>query len=207
MRKINLLASMVILIFVSAFLAGAGTLAWFSDTEKSKGNTFTAGSIDLKLDGGDSNVVKFTVTNMHPGSQPKGTFVLSNVGTLTGYLDLENIKVVDYENGRIEPEKEAGDPTGGNPGKGKGELSQVVNVRLFVDYDCDGWISAGDNVFYNGLVCNLPASFDLNEPIPAGGSINIVAIFDWWSTPMDSQAMTDSMEISITFELGQTASQ
>jgi len=203
MRKIGLLAGMIAIITISAFSAGVGTLAWFSDTEKSKGNTFTAAKLDLNLDGGDSNVVKFNVNCMRPGNQPKGTYTLHNDGTITGYLDLENIVVTDYENGRGDPEKEAGDTTGGDPGKGNGELSQVVNLRLFIDYGGDGWISTGDKVFFNGKVNTLPSSFDLNEPIAAGGTTYIVALFDWWSTPNDNLAQGDSMVIDMTFELQQ----
>jgi hypothetical protein len=158
--------------------------------------------LDLKLDGGDVNVVKFTVSNMVPGNQPKGTYVLSNVGSVTGYLDLESINVTDYENGRTEPEIEAGDVS-----DGVGELSSVVNLRLFVDYGKDGWISVGDNVFFNGKVNTLPSSFNLNETIAAGGSLNIVALFDWWSTANDNLAQSDSFVLDIGFELGQTPGQ
>ena len=47
MKKILLSVSMIV--FVGVVVVGA-TGAFFSDTETSKGNTFTAGSIDLKLD-------------------------------------------------------------------------------------------------------------------------------------------------------------
>ncbi len=41
----------VLMIGVVAMAAGAGTLAYFSDTETSTGNTFTAGTIDIAVDG------------------------------------------------------------------------------------------------------------------------------------------------------------
>ncbi len=47
MKRILLSLSMIA--FVGAIAAGA-TGAWFSDTETSTGNTFTAGSLDLKID-------------------------------------------------------------------------------------------------------------------------------------------------------------
>ena len=199
MKKV-LIALMAVLITVA--LAGIGTYAYFSDTETSNGNTFAAGTLDLNVDGGNTNVVKFTVTNMKPGNQPKKSFTLANVGTINGYLDLENIVVTDAENGRLDPEIDAGDTTDGT-----GELQNVVNVRLFIDYGGDGWISSGDDVFYNGLVKDLPGNFELDESINAGSSINIVALFDWWNTPDDNQAQSDSMTLDITFELGQDASQ
>jgi predicted ribosomally synthesized peptide with SipW-like signal peptide len=194
----KILAS-VLVIGMLALAIGWGTYAYFSDTEKSSGNVFTAGSLDLKLDGGDVNVVKFNVANMRPGDQPKGTFNLTNAGSITGYLDLVNINVTDFENVRIEPEIEAGDTS-----DDVGELSSVVNLRLFVDYGKDGWISTGDNVFFNGKVNTLPSSFDLNETINAGQSLHIVALFDWWSTAIDDQAQTDSFVLDIGFKLSQT---
>jgi predicted ribosomally synthesized peptide with SipW-like signal peptide len=201
--KINkrILVSIAIIALMGSVIGG-GTIAYFSDVETSNGNTFTAGTLDLQIDGGDANVVKFTVNNFRPGNQPKQSFVLDNVGSLNGYLDLEAIAVTDYENGRNDPEIDAGDTT-----DGVGELSSVVNLRLFVDYGGDGWISTGDNVFFNGLVNTLPSSFELNEPISAGGTLYIVALFDWWSTPNDNLAQSDSMVIDIGFELGQTAGQ
>ncbi|MCD6483058.1 MAG: hypothetical protein J7K83_02190 [Candidatus Aenigmarchaeota archaeon] len=192
---------------IVAAMLGAGTFAYFSDTETSNGNTFTATSLDLKIDDGDTNVVKFTVTDMRPGKQPKATWKLTNVGALDGYLDLENIVVTSYENDLVDPEIDAGDITGGDPGQGNGELQDVVNLRLFIDYDHNGWISTGDNVFYDGLVKDLPTNFELDEPINAGADLYIVAIFDWWSTPDDNLAQTDGFDLDIEFELGQTTGQ
>jgi len=131
----------------------SATTAYYSDTESTNNNTFTAGTLDLDIDGNNgANTVKFTVNNMSPGNQPKGTYTLNNIGTINGYLDLENISVVNYENACLDPEINAGDVTCGNPGQSEGELQDVVNLRLFIDYGCDGWISINDNVFYNGLV-------------------------------------------------------
>jgi spore coat-associated protein N len=204
MKKILLSLLMVVVAATSVF---GVTKAYFSDNETSNGNTFTAGTLDLNVDGGNTNVVKFTVGNMRPGNQPKASYTLANVGSVNGYLDLENIVVTSNENGCGEPETEAGDTTCGNPGVGEGELADVVNLRLFVDYNGDGWISTGDKVFYNGLVKNLPTHFELDEPINAGSNVKIVALLDWWSTADDNKAQNDSMQLDMTFELAQTTGQ
>lgn len=204
MKKI--LTSVLTIALVVTIVGGA-TIANFFDTETSNGNTFTAGSLDLKLDGGDTNVVKFTVANMQPGYQPHGSYNLANVGSLNGFLDIENIVVSSFENGCVEPETQAGDITCDSPGAGQGELQNVLNLRLFVDYGKDGWIDAGDKVFFNGKMSTLPASFDLNEALNAGADFNIVALVDWWSTPEDNLAQGDSVTLDMTFELGQTAAQ
>jgi len=41
----------------------------------------------------------------------------------------------------------------------------------------------------------------------AGGSVKIVALVDWWSTTIDNQVMTDSVDLGLTFELAQTTGQ
>jgi len=199
MKKI--LISLLGLILVIG-LVGLGVFAYFSDTETSNGNIFTAGTLDLNIDGGNTNVVKFTVANMRPGNQPKGSYNLKNVGTINGFLDLENIVVTSAENGRLDPEIAAGDTT-----DGVGELQNVLGVYLFVDYNKDGWFSVGDKAIYNGLAKDMPSNFELNEPLAAGADINIRGIINWWSTPNDNQAQSDSMTIGITFELAQTAAQ
>lgn len=188
---------------VIAALVGIGAFGWFSDTETSNTNTFTAGSLNLTLDGSDgTNVVKWVVGPMVPGNQPKGTFTLANTGTVAGYLDLENIVVTNQENDLIEPEASSGDVT-----SSVGELQDVLNLRLFVDLGCDGWISTGDVVFFNGKVGTIASNYEQNVLIPAGGTACITGIYDWWSTPDDNKAMTDSFELDLTFELGQTTGQ
>jgi spore coat-associated protein N len=188
----------IVMIALMASAVGIGTYAAFGDTETSVGNSFTAGTLDLKINGVDTNVVAFDLSNMRPGNQPKNTFVLSNAGSLKGTLRISEVVLTDAENGRIDPEIEAGDTT-----DAKGELSSVINLRLFIDTNKDGWISAGENVFFNGKVNTLPTSFDLNQQIAAGGSVNIVALFDWWNTPIDNQAQSDSFTLDLTFALTQ----
>ncbi len=195
--KTKILMSIMVIIVAASMIVGA-TMAYFSDTETSTGNTFTAGTLDLQIDGGDVNVVKFNVNNMRPGNQPKASYVLSNIGSINGKLNITGVAVQNLENGITEPEAEAGDVT--DP---LGELGDVVNIRLFIDYNGDGWISTGDNVFYNGKVSSMPASFNLDEPVAAGASLKIVALLDWWNTPDDNKAQGDTMIIDFTFELKQ----
>jgi predicted ribosomally synthesized peptide with SipW-like signal peptide len=95
MKKI--LGLSIAALLVIAMVAG-GTFAYFQDTETSTGNSFTAGTLDLKLDGGDINVVKFTVTNANPGESGHNFWTLHNAGSLQGYLNLSGISVVDIEN-------------------------------------------------------------------------------------------------------------
>ena len=197
----------VFAIALTLAVAVGATMAVFSDTETSTGNTFTAGTLDLNLDGGDTNVVAFTLGNFNPGNQPRHTYLLENVGTINGFLDMEDISVDNNENSCNDPETDAGDTTCDDPGLGQGELQDVVKLRLFLDYGCDGSISVGDNVFYNDLVGNLAANYELDEPLNAGNFVCIVALFDWFNTPDDNKAQGDDMTVNMSFELGETAGQ
>ncbi len=198
MKKRILLSIMVIAI-AATMVAGA-TTAYFSDVERSNGNTFTAGKLDLQIDGGDVNVVKFNVTNMKPGSQPTGHYTLTNIGTIDGYLDITKVTVTDSENDLTEPEIEAGDTT-----PDVGELSSLLNIRLYFDNDKDGYISNGDTMIYNGKLNVMPTSFNLDKLIPAGGSVTIIgnAVIDWWPSNSDNVAQSDTCTYDLEFTLSQ----
>ena len=59
------------------------SFAWFSDTETSTGNTFTAGTMDLEITSGGGPI---TFANMAPGDIESGTIVVTNIGSLDGNL-------------------------------------------------------------------------------------------------------------------------
>jgi predicted ribosomally synthesized peptide with SipW-like signal peptide len=197
--KRRILLSLMV-IAVSAIMIAGATTAYFSDVETSNGNTFTAGKLDLQIDDGDANVVKFNITNMKPGDQPTGKYTLTNIGTINGYLDITKVTVTDNENDLTEPEVSAGDTTAN-----VGELSSLLNIRLYFDEDKDGYISAGDTMIYNGKLNTMPTSFELNKVIPAGGSIDIIgnAVIDWWSSPSDNLAQSDTCTYDLEFTLNQ----
>jgi predicted ribosomally synthesized peptide with SipW-like signal peptide len=203
MRRI--LLSLLAILAVGA-IATKATVAYFSDAETSTGNTFSAGSLDLKIDGGDTNVVKFTVANMRPGSQNIGTWKLKNAGTIAGFIDLENIAVTSYENGCLDPE--VGDTTCGNPGKGDGELQNVVSLsKLFWDNDCDGWVDTGEATIYDGKVGAIASNYETNKAIAASAEVCLTGQFNWWSSANDNLAQGDGFDLDLTAELGQDASQ
>ena len=73
-----------------ATMAGAGIYAYFSDTETSSGNTFTAGTLDLKLSSYSSSgpwtdgvTGTWTLSNMKPGDEtPTHAVFFKNFGTI-----------------------------------------------------------------------------------------------------------------------------
>ncbi|MEM1563284.1 MAG: TasA family protein [Candidatus Bathyarchaeia archaeon] len=195
----------ILAIGLVALAVGWGTYSQFSDTETTT-TTFTAGTLDLEI-GKDNQwyngiTLTFSYSNLRPGSQPHQIIKLRNTGSIRGNLSISSIVIVSNENGRIEPEIEAGDTS-----DDEGELDDVLNLRMFIDYDGDGWIDLEDYVFYNNLVKNLPSTgFDLKEPIaPNGGEVQIVVeIYDWWAHGgIDNQAQSDTLSITFTFKLVQ----
>src|SRR4030042_4720107 len=120
----KLLRSLSVIGAVAAIAVG-GTIAYFSNVETSTGNTFTAGTLDLKLDNTDDNVIKFTVGNIVPGSSGTGYWTIKNAGNQDGYVDVQPITLVDDDNACGEAE---GDSTCGTT---QGELSAHMDVRLF----------------------------------------------------------------------------
>lgn len=193
----KILASMVV-IGLLALGVGWGTYSYFSDTETVQ-NVFTAGSLDLTVNDHNGVPVNFTAYNLRPGNQPHWSLTLKNIGTINGKLNISNVVVVSGENGLTEPEIEAGDTSSDT-----GELDDVLNLRLWLDKDHNGWISGGDVMIYNDLVKNLPSSFPIAEPINAGGDVEyIVELYDWWNTALDNQAQTDTLSITFTFLLYQ----
>lgn len=76
MKKI--LLSIAMIGFVGALAAG-GTGAFFSDTVKSSGNTFTAGTVDIGATFSASTPI--TLSDMKPGYTAYSNFVVTNTGT------------------------------------------------------------------------------------------------------------------------------
>ena len=138
MKRTLLSLAMIVLVGV---LAIGATIAQFEDTETSTGNTFSAGTLDLTVDGQNA-VVPFAIANMIPGER-KGspTYALCNVGSVPGQVTLKVKNFTTNENGLVEPETSAGDGLGTrlDPDNftiatgGEGELLDQVVMRFWVD--------------------------------------------------------------------------
>lgn len=195
----KLLFSFIVLGITSVCAIGA-TTAYFSDTETSSANTFTAGTLDLKVNGGDADV-SYTFSNMSPErSQPNMTYILKNNGTLNGFLNIKNIVVSSGENGITEPELVAGDVSADD-----GELDQVLNLRLMYDANCNGWYESSDAILYQGFAQNIISQYLPNINIVAGQQVCINVLINWWSTASDNLAQGDDMTLGMAFELNQIA--
>ena len=104
--NVTILASILATMLV-AMAVGAGTMAYFSDTETSTGNIFTAGTLDLKLDLGGTwydgdNMLVFEETDVKPGDSGEATISLHVIGN-DAWLWI-TFEVTEDENGMNEPE-------------------------------------------------------------------------------------------------------
>lgn len=70
---------MAMIAAVGAIVVGA-TTAYFSDTETSIGNTFTAGTIDIAIDGKNPFIDHFDIGDLKPGEVGYINFNIQNVG-------------------------------------------------------------------------------------------------------------------------------
>lgn len=144
--------------------AGVGTNALFSDSEEFAGNELVAGQLDLVVDyytdrdqgsagasaaqgevnGDGAAEYTYAVEDVKPGDSGTLVFCPKLVDN-DGWLWVGSDGVVDYENGRSEPEASV-DPSGGgsvgdpNDGAGAGELSDAIEVDLAycADVSLDG---------------------------------------------------------------------
>jgi len=80
MKKI--IFSLAIIAAVGAIAIGA-TRAYFSDTETSAGNTFTAGTLSINLyNQNTTDALQFSLTNWAPGDETLVNFDVLNAGSL-----------------------------------------------------------------------------------------------------------------------------
>ena len=78
MKKI--IISLAVIGVVSAVVIG-GTIAYFSDTETSSGNTFTAGTIDIAINGENPWTSHYDIGDLKPGETGYINFDITNEGT------------------------------------------------------------------------------------------------------------------------------
>jgi len=104
-------------IFVIGMLAlamGWGTYSFFSDTEKSTGNVFTAGTIDIAVDGQNpwTNTYSAELSDVKPSENRWIEFVITNVGgnPVKVWKRITNIVCAQGIQTEPEIEEEAGTP-------------------------------------------------------------------------------------------------
>ena len=185
-------------------VAGAGTMAAFSDTEESNNNLVSAGTLDLEPAGSsDGGAFNMSVSGLAPddSGQEVGYLNLENAGSIDGTLDYEITDWTDNENGLLDPEQDAGDTTGGNPGAGNGELSNVLEFQAFLDRT-PGNGRDEDVALTSGWVPLTTGRVQTDVPVSAGETVRI-----WVDARIPSgtgnAVQSDGVEIDAAFYLDQ----
>jgi predicted ribosomally synthesized peptide with SipW-like signal peptide len=130
-----------------------GAFAYFDDTETSYGNTFTAGTLDLKVDNqDDNNVVSINLGNMKPGDDTGYyKWCLKNAGSMPGKVSVTFSIVVNNENGVVEPETAAEAAVYASSGGELGqylkpgvepEVAEAAGAIIIERNDDEGWYIA-----------------------------------------------------------------
>jgi spore coat-associated protein N len=165
-------------------LVGGGAFAYFSDVETSTGNSFAAGTLDLKLDNADGNVVAFAVANTYPSASGTYTYDLDNPGSLPGYLDIV-VAVSDLGGTTSEPELNV---DSGNLGDLSANMDIVVTIGVTQVY-------AGSLLGWNG-------NHEYDYLIAAGGTTTVKV--DWLiPAAVGNVIQGDSTTVDLTFEFNQ----
>ena len=158
---VRILASVGMIIFAGAVTAGA-TGAFFSDSETSNANSFTAGSVDLSigsrfsstsngngqfaLETDNAGRTLYTFTDLKPGDSGQGAFDLMGSSN-EAFLCAKQTFTLMPENDRIETEVEAGDLSDGDQ---NGELQSYLQFAIYSDENENGVFDSGEPLNVNG---------------------------------------------------------
>lgn len=166
----KILVSLSVIAAVAAVVVGA-TTAYFSDTETSTGNTFTAGAIDLKID----NTSYVTDENGVLVDSPSNTWVLSDLDQQL-FFSFADLKPGDVGEDTISlhvnnndawacmsialtatPEHDVTEPEGEvdfTAGEREGELQNELYFAFWAD-DGDNVYESDEVIFAQGLAATL----------------------------------------------------
>lgn len=136
-KQIILAVGMIVFV-VAAVIGGTG--AFFSDTESSTGNVFTAGAVNIAITDiahspsepnlvgftENTNGLSFSFSDLKPLDEGTVTYTLDNTEN-EAYVCALVKETGNHDNGINDPESDAGDVT---PGAGNGELGQFLNFKF-----------------------------------------------------------------------------
>jgi len=171
MRKVLLSLMTIALVGI---LIGGGVHAYFADTETSTGNTFTAGTLDLRVDSENPwTSTAVTVSDMEPGVAAADVdLTCENVGTLTGDLYMRITSVSDAGSTIGEPEcvAEGGSWTSpSGPCSGNTPVDDI-STKITLNCEVDASPVAGlDSI----LLSAVPGTWTLIRDDIAGSSITL----------------------------------
>ena len=204
-------------IFLVIGLASAGAFAWFSDTETSTGNTFTAGTLDLKVSDTsegykDGVSATWTMSNMQPGVTTVGPYSvnLQNSGNLAG----NHVEISFSHSINDLPDVESDTKKNSTPG----EMARWIEITLMTyngtNFVTAPYTDANGNTFFDlddltwpvyaaegGLLDNKPA------PAPNNGGTITFTMTLKFNAGATNDIQGDTLTTTVTFTLNQSSSQ
>jgi predicted ribosomally synthesized peptide with SipW-like signal peptide len=190
-RKI---AIAVIALAMVAVLSSGLIYAYFNDTETSSGNSFAAGTLDLKINGADGGVpATFSASNLAPGAHGNVEMTVSNVGTVGGGLVAQISNVVNTKGTTPEPE----------PLPDNGELSSAIVLTVYLDSNGNDRYDAGDFLYDTGVLSTIGGSYNMGA-LAAGGSV-VISIEYTVPTSVGNEIMGDGCTFDIVYTLTQAS--
>jgi predicted ribosomally synthesized peptide with SipW-like signal peptide len=186
-------------------LVVGGTWAYFSDPETAAGNTISAGTLDLSVNGENPLTTTFALTgadDVYPGGSGIIEWDLDNAGDMDGYLDISFSDIVDTENTVQEPETGDDDTSG--------ELAEALHLEIFIDENGNNSYDAGETLIHDDYVTGgtteLTASacddYQLNDDDPVR---QFIISWSLDGATVGNNIMSDIAGFDIAFSLEQQA--
>jgi predicted ribosomally synthesized peptide with SipW-like signal peptide len=197
---------------------GAG-YAYYSDTETSNDNTFTAGTLNLTLDtagtcnvtsnmtetdGGEGINDSIVFTNLKPGDNGTITWIATNTGNLPGMIMVHRTLSEDYDGVNPEPETEI---EAGINATTPGELDNNMWLR--------SWVYINDVTTNSDPIANpwqawmsTEADWGVDQfdslPMQLGAGQTLKVIYEWnIPTDVGNIIQGDTFKLNLEFALGQ----
>jgi len=201
-------------IFLVIGLAGTGAFAWFSDTETSTGNTFIAGTFDLKVSDwdqglGDGVSYTWTMSDMQPGITTVGPFdvVLQNSGSIAAnHVEISFSHSINELANPVESDT--------NPASTPGEMARWIEITsctytgvtlysTLTDANGNGFLDLEDVT----LPANAAALDNLPPPLPNNGGSRTFSMALKFNSGATNDIQGDTLTTTVTFTLNQSSSQ
>jgi predicted ribosomally synthesized peptide with SipW-like signal peptide len=177
MKKLWKYGFLLLAVAIMAF-GMLGTGAWFSDTVTSTGNSLTAATLRLNVNGNRSSSQTYVLSNIAPGAWDLGgQAILKNIGTIPGHLWYEIVNVSPAD----------------------GPLGALVYPSFQANSDGGPWPRFGGTQVINAAVGTHVDVMDLAP----GASIPLVVYFTWPSTANDNSAQGASLTFDVVWHLDQ----
>lgn len=188
---------MIVVVGLASVAAGAGTMAYFSDTETSADNNVTAGTLDL----GATSDTQITMTDAVPGDTVSGTVT----STYTGATDAE----IDIDIALTEPTEptEPASNTNNLSASAFAENLNVTSASVDIGATSENLVTSGMDTDTDGNVTlaefQAAAPFDAVTGTNASSGQTVTFTIDLEFMPEagnDAQADGVNIEVAITAE-------